>query len=70
MTDRYKSSATYLHRLGSDPEQDPVVFGKGVSAGVEIAPDDYPHLITSATKRQVDEEFADMFAFLLQQMSV
>lgn len=46
-TERYKHSKTYLHRLGNDPEQDPVVFGEGVSDGVEIAPDDYPQLITS-----------------------
>lgn len=45
--DRYKHSLTYLHHLGTDPEQDPVVFGRGISRGVEIAPDDYPHLILS-----------------------
>ncbi len=48
VTNRYKHSRTYLHRLGTDPEQDPVVFGHGVSVGVEIAPDDYPQLITSS----------------------
>jgi prolyl oligopeptidase len=47
VSDRYKHSKTYLHRLGDDPEQDPVVFGHGVSAGIEIAPDDYPQLITT-----------------------
>jgi prolyl oligopeptidase len=47
VTNRYKDSRTYLHRLGDDPEQDPVVFGTGVSDGVRIAPDDYPHLIIS-----------------------
>jgi prolyl oligopeptidase len=49
VSDRYKHSKTYLHHLGNDPEQDPVVFGQGISAGVEIAPDDYPQLITSPT---------------------
>lgn len=48
-TERYRNSKTYLHRLGSDPEQDPVVFGQGVSVGIEVAPDDYPQLITSST---------------------
>jgi prolyl oligopeptidase len=47
VTDRYKNSKTYVHRLGNDPEQDPVVFGQGASTGVEIAPDDYPQLIIS-----------------------
>jgi prolyl oligopeptidase len=48
VTNRYKHSRTYLHRLGTDPGQDSVVFGHGVSVGVEIAPDDYPQLITSS----------------------
>lgn len=51
VTDRYKYSRTYLHRLGSDPEQDPVVFGQGISTGVEFAPDDYPQLILSSTSK-------------------
>jgi len=49
VSDRYKHIKTYLHHLGNDPEQDPVVFGQRISAGVEIAPDDYPQLITSPT---------------------
>ncbi len=46
-TDRYKNASTYLHRLGSDPENDPVVFGHEISTGVEIIVEDYPILITS-----------------------
>jgi prolyl oligopeptidase len=48
-TERYRNGKSYLHRLGSDPEQDSVVFGQGVSAGIEFAPDDYPQIITSST---------------------
>jgi len=49
LTERYRNSKTYLHRLGSDPERDPVVFGQEVSVGIEFAPDDYPQIITSST---------------------
>ena len=45
--ERYCDSQVYLHRLGNDPEQDPVVFGAGVSAGVEISRQDFPFLFTT-----------------------
>lgn len=44
--EKYNNSRIYLHRLGSDPELDPVVFGRGVSQGVEITPEDFPFLST------------------------
>ena len=42
--EKYNNSRIYLHRLGSDPDLDPVVFGRGVSTGVEITPEDFPYV--------------------------
>jgi prolyl oligopeptidase len=36
-----------LHRLGEDPEHDPIVFGRGVHAAIEIARQDFPIIVTS-----------------------
>ena len=44
--EKYNNSRMYLHRLGDDPELDPVVFGRGVSQGVEIDPKDFPFIAT------------------------
>jgi prolyl oligopeptidase len=32
----YENERTYLHRLGSDPEKDPAVFGPGVSEAINL----------------------------------
>lgn len=41
-TELYADSATHLHRLGDDPEGDPVVFGRDLAPGVDIARADFP----------------------------
>jgi len=46
--EKYDNSRMYLHRLADDPELDPVVFGRGVSQGVEIDPKDFPFISTFA----------------------
>jgi prolyl oligopeptidase len=38
VTDKYQNQRVYLHRLGSDPEQDGIVFGAGVAAGIDVRP--------------------------------
>jgi prolyl oligopeptidase len=38
VTDKYQNQRMYLHRLGSDPEQDVALFGAGVVAGIDIRP--------------------------------
>jgi prolyl oligopeptidase len=47
LTERFKDSSIYLHRPGSDPEQDLRVFGYGLNPRVEIAHEDEPYLRTS-----------------------
>ena len=49
LTDHYRDGCTYLHRLGDDPDKDPVVFGRGINPRVEIARDDTPLVFTRAT---------------------
>ena len=43
-TDYYLNSRMYLHRLGSDPDKDVAVFGRGVTTGVELDPRDFPFI--------------------------
>jgi len=38
VTEKYQNQRVYLHRLGSDPEQDVPVFGAGVAAGIDVRP--------------------------------
>ena len=38
VTDKYQNQRVYLHRLGSDPEQDVLVFGAGIAAGIDVRP--------------------------------
>jgi len=38
VTDKYQNQRVYLHRLGTDPEQDVAVFGAGVATGIEVRP--------------------------------
>ena len=38
VTGKYQNQRVYLHRLGSDPDQDPVLFGAGVNAGIDVRP--------------------------------
>jgi prolyl oligopeptidase len=45
-TDRYLNSRAYLHVLGTDPDQDRLIFGAGV-AGVKLDPADIPFIATS-----------------------
>ena len=40
-TDKYLNSRVYFHKLGTNPDQDPVVFGTGL-AGVKIGASDLP----------------------------
>jgi len=44
-TDGYKLSKAYLHRLGTDPEKDPVVFATGLWPTVAIGDEDFPSLV-------------------------
>jgi prolyl oligopeptidase len=46
-TEFYNDSHLYLHQWGNDPEQDPIVFARGINSRVEIAPEDFPFLVTS-----------------------
>ena len=48
-TEKYDDSRTYLHQLGNDPEQDLLVFGRGVNSRAEIGSKDYPFIITSSS---------------------
>ena len=43
--ERRYDTRSYLHRLGDDPEQDPVVFARGLIARVEMAPLDRPFIV-------------------------
>jgi prolyl oligopeptidase len=45
-TDRYLNSKTYLHVMGTNPEQDKLVFGAGVP-GIKIEAADIPFVTTS-----------------------
>ena len=38
VTDKYQNQRVYLHRLGSDAEQDVLVFGAAVAAGIDVRP--------------------------------
>lgn len=46
-SDYYCNSRIHLHRIGSDPETDPVVLGRGANPEVEFAPIDIPGVKTS-----------------------
>jgi prolyl oligopeptidase len=48
-TEKYNDSKTYLHQLGHDPEQDLLVFGRGVNSHVEIGHIDEPFITTSSS---------------------
>lgn len=43
--ERRYDSRTYLHRLGDDPEQDPVVFARGLNPRVEMTRLDRPFIV-------------------------
>jgi prolyl oligopeptidase len=47
-TEIYKNTKTYLHKLGDDPEKDPVVFAKGVSKSVKMLDVDFPSIYIPA----------------------
>jgi prolyl oligopeptidase len=42
VSDKYLNSRAYVHVLGADPDQDPVVLGPGVAPGVAIDPAEIP----------------------------
>ena len=44
-TDGFKNSRVYLHRLGSDPNQDALVLGVGTSPAVKLVDTDFPSVI-------------------------
>ncbi|GAB4326436.1 MAG: prolyl oligopeptidase family serine peptidase [Candidatus Zixiibacteriota bacterium] len=44
-TEGYKLSKTYLHRLGTDVDDDPVVFAKDLWPGIEMTDEDFPSLV-------------------------
>ena len=41
VTAKYQNIRTYLHRLGTDPEKDPLVFGHGLSPSITIDPNSF-----------------------------
>jgi prolyl oligopeptidase len=41
-TEIYKQSKSFLHRLGADPNQDPIIFARGSSPAVEMTAEDFP----------------------------
>jgi prolyl oligopeptidase len=51
-TELYKKTMVYFHKLGTDPEQDELVFGYGMS-GIDIKPTDFPGIIVQPGSDQV-----------------
>ncbi|HKD18506.1 MAG TPA: hypothetical protein VKG23_11625, partial [Thermoanaerobaculia bacterium] len=47
-TDRYLKSQVFLHTLGSNPDDEPAVFGFGVSDSVAMAPADFSFVLQSS----------------------
>jgi prolyl oligopeptidase len=45
-TEVYHNMKVHLHRLGQDPETDPVIIGRGVNPHFELSPTDFPYLQT------------------------
>jgi prolyl oligopeptidase len=45
-TERRLKSRVYLHRVGTNPEQDPAVFGYGVNPSIQLEPSDVSFVIT------------------------
>jgi len=45
-TERRLKSRVYLHRVGTDPENDPAVFGYGVKSEIDLDPTDTSFVIT------------------------
>ncbi|HEX6507454.1 MAG TPA: prolyl oligopeptidase family serine peptidase, partial [Chloroflexota bacterium] len=43
--ERYLNARAHLHRLGTDPDDDPAVFGRGVHPDIEISPVDLAMVI-------------------------
>jgi prolyl oligopeptidase len=37
-SDKYQNQRAFVHRLGDDPDRDPVLFGAGVSSALDIQP--------------------------------
>lgn len=52
-TDFYKRTHSCLHRLGSDPDRDPVVFEKGSSPAVALSDEDFPAVYLTAGSKFV-----------------
>lgn len=50
-TAKYLNSKAYLHRLGEDPEHDPVILAVGSAPEAKITPVDVPYLNTSKKSR-------------------
>jgi len=46
-TAKYQKLKVYLHKLGSDPEKDALVFGYGVSPNIKVTEDDFPVVLYS-----------------------
>ena len=44
-TEGYKKTRTYLHRIGTDPEQDPLVFAMDMPGAVPMAEEDFPSVV-------------------------
>ncbi len=44
-TDGYKLSKAHFHRLGTDPEKDPIVFATGLWPRVAIGDEDFPSIV-------------------------
>jgi len=52
-TEGYKRSRAYLHRLGADPDADPVLFAMGASKAVAMSDTDFPSLVLPTGARHV-----------------
>jgi len=46
-TDKYKNPKNYLHMLGTDPDKDSAVLGKGLSPAVTLEEIDFPEVIAT-----------------------
>lgn len=58
----YLDSTVRLHRLGTDPDADPVILGRGPGAAVAMEPIDQPSLLVTPGSTRVLAEIAPGYA--------
>jgi prolyl oligopeptidase len=51
VTEVYKLSSAYLHRLGSDVNKDPIIFSRDVSKNVPMTDTDFPSIVLTSGSR-------------------